>query len=445
MNAMEPKDIKPIPNYIAKKIRKIDEKYYNGGSVRFYAYLTRINGELVKITVACKNYNKQWFCKQVAVHGIHSNQCLVRDMLYSYIAGYTVGWYDYGLSPSQKHYEDGNWYTADAKYFDPKAVIINKEFALKLDAYKYSAVDKYPYVDIFKYLRVYEQYPHAEYFVKLGLQHLATSKMLLRKTAKDKSLRRWLIQYAKILRNEYGTYPYFSVKMILDAYKESMPLLEKHALDLEKKLLLQDYTFKTTILRTIPKTETTKFLQYLKTQNTNCSSYADYLKACLYLDLDMSLPKNRYPHDFKHWHDVRIDQYHTAKAMKAEEERKALLEKFATVAEKYISLQRNKEDTFIVIIAKSPQELIQEGCALHHCVGRMNYDQRFAKEESLIFFVRNANAPDVPFVTMEYSIRNRQILQCYGENDHKPNDSVLEFVHKKWLPYANRKLKQIAA
>ena len=159
----------------------------------------------------------------------------------------------------------------------------------------------------------------------------------------------------------------------------------------------------------------------------------------------MTLPKIRYPYDFKRWHDMRIDQYHTAKALKDAEERKELYAKFALIAEKYLPLQRDGKDAFVVVIARSPQDLIREGDTLHHCVGRMNYDQKFAREESLIFFVRNASEPDVPFVTVEYSLKSKRILQCYGEHDHKPTDDVLEFVNKKWLPYANRKLKQIAA
>ena len=62
------KDIKPIPNYIAKIIK---QKSMNGFS-NFYSYLTKIKGELARITVACKEYDKQWLCKQVAVHGVHS-------------------------------------------------------------------------------------------------------------------------------------------------------------------------------------------------------------------------------------------------------------------------------------------------------------------------------------------------------------------------------------
>jgi hypothetical protein len=48
-------------------------------------------------------------------------------------------------------------------------------------------------------------------------------------------------------------------------------------------------------------------------------------------------------------------------------------------------------------------------------------------------------------VTVEYSLTTRKVLQCYGYNDSKPQDEVLEFVNKKWLPYANRKLKKLIA
>ena len=158
----------------------------------------------------------------------------------------------------------------------------------------------------------------------------------------------------------------------------------------------------------------------------------------------MNEDKNRYPHNFKYWHDIRIDQYHTAKALKDEQERKELYTKFEQVANKYLALQRNLKDNFVVIIAKSPSELIHEGDFLHHCVGRMNYDQKFAREESLIFFVRNKTNQQTPFVTLEYSLKNHKVLQCYADHDTKPNDEVLDFVNKKWLHYANRKLKQLA-
>ena len=436
--------VRPIPQSIAKKIRKLDERVGYGNKARCYAYLARICKELVKITVVCKTYENQWFCKQVAVHGVHSDVCLVRDMEYTFL-GYSFGWYDEGLSPYRKQFEDGQWYTANDKSYDPQVPVVNKGYALKFDEYKYSALNKYPYGDVIKYLRIYEHFPQAEYFIKIGLPHLATNTTLLKKAASNKSFRRWLIQNTKLLRNEYGNLPYFSGKIILSAYKNNRTLLEEQRLEREGRTALRDYAYINTISKVIPKKDILRLLDYLKTQNTNLNSYADYIRACLYLKLDMDLPKNRYPHDFKRWHDVRIDEYRTAQALKDEEERKELYRKFASIAEKYLPMQRDMEDTFVVVIARSPADLIREGDLLHHCVGRMNYDQRFIREESLIFFIRNRETPDVPFVTVEYSLKNRKILQCYGDHDTKPDEAVLHFVHKKWLPYANKKLKTITA
>ena len=74
----------------------------------------------------------------------------------------------------------------------------------------------------------------------------------------------------------------------------------------------------------------------------------------------------------------------------------------------------------------------------------MGYDQKFAREESLIFFIRTKAEPNIPLVTIEYSLKTHKILQCYGDNDSKPSEEILTYVNKIWLPYANRKIKKIA-
>lgn len=157
----------------------------------------------------------------------------------------------------------------------------------------------------------------------------------------------------------------------------------------------------------------------------------------------MNDDKNAFPHDFKRWHDIRIDEYHTAKILKDEQDRKEFYLKFAVIANKYLPLQDSSDNAFIVVIARSPAELIREGNALNHCVGRMGYDQKFVREESLIFFIRNVSEPDKPFVTVEYSPKKKQVLQCYGFNDIPPADNVKKFVNDIWLPYANITINKI--
>ena len=108
---MTEKDIRPIPNYILKEIHKRDMKIYpwQENIVRFYAYLTVWKKELIKVTVAVSTIKgKQWACKQVAVHGVHSPKCYVRDMEYNYLGhGFNVGWYAEELQSRPKQFEDG--------------------------------------------------------------------------------------------------------------------------------------------------------------------------------------------------------------------------------------------------------------------------------------------------------------------------------------------------
>ena len=112
---------------------------------------------------------------------------------------------------------------------------------------------------------------------------------------------------------------------------------------------------------------------------------------------------------------------------------------------KYLPLQRNGKDDYVIVIAKSPAELVKEGSSLHHCVGRMNYDQKMVREETLIFFIRRKDEPETPLATLEYSLSKKKVLQCYGDGDSNPEDAICTFVYNKWLPYANRKLNKIAA
>ena len=438
---MKIEKIKPIPKYIQKKIKLYDNQLKTApfGRTRFYAYFTKNDGELVKVTVAVREYKKQWYCKPVVVHGIHSDRCFGKDIQFTYIAGYTVGWHDKGLSKYPDWYESKDWGWASDNMFDPYAPIVNRDYVLQhFPEYKYSAADRYMGVDVFKYLRLYEKFPQIEYLTKLGLHNIAMSTQILRLCGKDKKFRKWLAAN----RNDIALSSYY-VASIIKAYKSGKPIREIDNFAIRK--IRFDHADQISNVKELVKNEVGKFLDYIEKQNTNFYSYRDYLDACQYLGFDMNEEKNRYPHDFKRWHDIRIDEYRSAKALKDEQERKEFYNKFAAVASKYLGLEYDEKSVYIAIIAQKPSDLIREGESLHHCVGRMGYDQKFAREESLIFFIRMKDEPEKPLVTVEYSLKDKKVLQCYGDHDSRPNENIMQFVNKKWLPYANRKLKQIAA
>ena len=435
--------IRPIPKKIEKRILAYDAEHADNKGLRFYAYLTTIRRELVKITVAVRNKGKRAkLIKQVSIHGVYSDKCLVRDIEYNYMGGYRVGWFEEGIRYPYNmppYYNDGKWYPVEYKYFNPWAPVINPKFALSLPKFRYSAVDIQDPPCIVTYLRTYLKYPQLEYLVKAGLGKFADSKLILEKIGQDKSFRRWLMANREELIHNY-----YYVDVVLRAYRTGKPLATLQAYR-EAKIKLSHDKQLNPISELFKGIEQEKFLDYIAAQKTNANTYLDYLKACQYLSIDMSLPKNRFPHDFKYWHDMRIDQYATARAEADRKAKQELYEKFARIAEKYLPLEHDKRSAFICIIARSPADLIREGEMLDHCVGRMNYDMRVIREQSLIFFVRMKQHPDTPLVTVEYSLQSHKVLQCYGEHDHRPSDDVLHYVNKVWLPYANKTLKKLAA
>ena len=317
---MKIEKIKSIPKYILAKIEKLDKSrnIKPCGQLHFYSYLTKNDGELCKVTCAVKIYKNKWYCKQVAVHGLRSDKCFCKDIEYSYMGGYKVGFYYEGMRQysSPRWFEDGKWYnTCDDKYFNPSyAPLVNLEYVYKFPEFKYSACELYKGDDILAYLRTYEKYPIAEMLVKLGLSSLALSKQILEKATKDKSFRKYLGKN----RDTISFHNYY-VSAILNAYKQNKSLAEVQAFESFKKELNNSYLKS---VREIAKVDYDRFYKYLNKQGANITLYSDYVSACNYLGIDMSKDKNRYPHDFMHAHDVTIDDMRTARELKIAQERR---------------------------------------------------------------------------------------------------------------------------
>lgn len=433
------KDIRPIPKYILKKIFNKDSKLYPTpyGYVRFYAYLACWKRELVKVTVAVKHHNRKWYCKQVAVHLLHSEQGFVKDMEYCYLTGmgFRVGWYAEGINKMRKWYEDGKWYTAKDSAYDPYALVVNLNVIDEFPQFKYSAYKQYNGVKILQYLRLYERFPQIEFLVKFNFKEYATSIQLLRLIGIDKHFRKWLCKN----RDEILKHKYYCAT-IIHAYKWNWSLEETQAFESRKKEMIQQSAQPLTTY--FKGKELAKLFNYIDEKKIDYNSYNDYLEACLKLELDMSKKKNLFPHDFFHWHDIRLDKYASKKTMLDEKERQKFLQRFAGIAQKYSPMQ-NSNGKISVFIAKSPNELVEEGKILGHCVGGGTYEQRFARQQSLSFFVRNAKKPDTPLFTIEYSIKQKVILQCYGLNHKRPQKDIEDYVYNQWLPYANKTLNMV--
>lgn len=88
-----------------------------------------------------------------------------------------------------------------------------------------------------------------------------------------------------------------------------------------------------------------------------------------------------------------------------------------------------ESDDFTIISPSNPNDLIQEGLVLNHCVG--SYIDRYASGYSKIFFVRRKSATDQSFVTLELN-RENQFVQFSTFSNKKPNTDVSTFV-ENWI------------
>lgn len=191
-----------------------------------------------------------------------------------------------------------------------------------------------------------------------------------------------------------------------------------------------------------------RILDYQEEQEISSESYGDYLTACDWLRLDFSDTKVLFPHNFREMHDNYTAQYF--EYVKAEEKKKAVREArnlnkaMLATAEKFAFLGQFHEDGICIFIAKSKAELIDEGAALNHCVGRMDYDKRQARGDSVICFIRRLSDPFKPYVTAEVKITDQQlrINQCYGYGDKQvPELSVFTAA---WMKAANKEYRKRA-
>lgn len=117
----------------------------------------------------------------------------------------------------------------------------------------------------------------------------------------------------------------------------------------------------------------------------------------------------------------------------SEAERVAGLDKMYLPFKK--SLKRNLEwsdGEYSIIVPDSLAELTVEGTMLHHCVG--SYKDSVAEHKEGIIFLRKAEAPKLPFFTIDVTIEPNGkylIRQCHGNRNCNPSHELVE-VLRKW-------------
>lgn len=425
---MREPQIKAIPRDVKAEIKRLYAIHIDitgRKTTRYYSYFDTFGGDLAKVTVAVKSHpkTKKTMMKQVAVHDF-SGKAYARDMDYTYIAGYQTYWYNENNGIK----ETSPWVAILDKYFNPTSDYVCLE-RLESTPYKYSGYKQCSEqgIDVFEYLKTWSEHPKAELLMKAGIGWLCRSKRIINRCEMDRLFIKFIRRNVEYLRASRPSFP-----TIIRAFRSDMPIANAMVIE---EFYTSNSAYMRDIKAVVRENEINHLIAYLEKNNVNKESYADYAHACVFLGIDMSDTKNKYPADFDYWHNMRLDQYYAKTDSK-------MPGRMADVSYKYKGMQYT--GMYCVIIAKSKSALEREGRVLHHCVGRMNYDVRVAEEKSLIFFVRKAEDLNMPYVTLEYSLSQKKVVQCYGEHDSRPAQDVLDFVYNKWQPYATEQLEQVA-
>ena len=164
------------------------------------------------------------------------------------------------------------------------------------------------------------------------------------------------------------------------------------------------------------------------TMETLVITYVDYLHMCRRQAYDMKDKSVLFPKNCAAAHDreaERIQKINDA------QKNKAFGMAYAGFARKAVLSNEELQ----IVCPKRANDLVDEGKALHHCVG--SYIDKVTEGRCLIVFVRRVEEPKKPYVTVE--VRDGKIAQIHGDHNSDPTEEVKKFVDlwsRKVLPMA---------
>lgn len=195
-----------------------------------------------------------------------------------------------------------------------------------------------------------------------------------------------------------------------------------------------------------------RMVNYLKKQkmspNTVAQTWRDYLRMARQEGIDTTDDIVRLPKDLKTRHDQlveRINARQNAERMEREKEKYARLN--ARIQERLPDVKRYfwEDDTYMIVPAGRCEELVEEGRALHHCVGANDFYMRaMAEGQNWILFLRKKSELDKPYYTIEIDMYTDEIKQYYSAYDRQPDKEVIRKVLDKFRQ-SLRKTQRIPA
>lgn len=309
--------------------------------------------------------------------------------------------------------------------------------------YRYSGLEAFqdnePFImlPIFNFLRVYEKRPEMERVAKAGLTEFAAEVSdwyygnqnyidELKKLDKDQ---------LRILRNLNGGCG--MVCLLRDLKNSRIKLSQEEigeyvetfgtSINLMRQLANMEIKPHKFVKWALKQTGTRKpTAESRRKMSDFYHDWNDYLGWCRELKYNLHDMYVVMPPDFPKAHDRLMAEVQKARdereRQRKEKESRMIRQMMNEL--KGMDPMKLRSKKFMVKLPSSADDLKNEGKTLHHCVA--TYTGRVAKGETLILFVRQVEAPDTPFYTMEW--RDNRVIQCRGSHNKDMTQDVKAFV-----------------
>lgn len=420
--------------------RRVQE-YINNAPATQKCFISYIDGESTPLslrTFAYKKRNGKALVTEVMRETVNSNKKLVKNIYYASMNGYIPVYEKKDIYASCYGYRivkfDGDtfdkWYEESRKDINITSRIINLD-ELKNTQYKYCGYtsDWNEKGSFINHLEKYSESPRIELLGKLGFSN--PSKRLISKCEKDK-------QFVRYLYNNASAVNGFSAAVIIEAYKQGTTDFQKVKQTMEKQRSITRQIGNIHFRNSdIPRS---KVVDYIIKNSISPRSYGDYIEAITELGLDLTDTKNIFPKDFQRMHEVRTNEYDVLK-IKRDKEKNAKLwadfEAVSTANEQY----RWECESYVIVMPHTIQDLINEGKALNHCVGKMGYDKKVVEGKCVIGFFRTKENPDKSYCTVELDGKTAGIKQAHTLCNGSPKATEKALI-EQWSLFVKEQMKK---
>lgn len=340
--------------------------------------------------------------------------------------GYNFGW---GVRNSIFDFNIG-WYANKMCYCSFESI----EKSIQGTSFQYIPYKRFiGTYSMVKLFQEYIKYPWIEQIIKVGLGDVIDDKLrgrfiynclnykgkdiygILRLSRKDlKDIRESEVKINPLFLRLYQLQLKDKSKLSIKEIKE----IEAIALvDYAKVINILKHTTMKKVIKYINK-QYEKYNEKHRVKSSVLITWSDYIDDCINLGMNLKQESVLYPKDVHTAHQNTLKQVILKKDTLANEK---ILKKLDDINNKYYFEYKN----LIIRAAESVEELIEEGKALHHCVG--TYTEKYTKGSTSILFIRQKEYMDESFYTVEVN-KNNVLVQVRGKCNCSPSKEVQEFI-----------------